>query len=57
MGEKVADGWGINADYTACRGAEAGESLLGSVTESVKRCANTQSSSLCVIFYFFLYCC
>lgn len=43
MGEKVGDGWGINADYTARCGAEAGESLLGLVTESVKRCVNTQS--------------
>lgn len=54
MGEKVGDGWGINAYYTARCGAEAGESLLGLVTESVKRCANTQSGSLCVHLFFFV---
>lgn len=42
MGEKVGDGWGINADYSAPCETEAGESLLGLVTESVKYCVNTQ---------------
>lgn len=55
MGEKVEGSWGINADYTARCGAEAGESLLGLVTESVKRCVNTRGGSLCVHDFFIFY--
>lgn len=39
-GEKVGDGWGINADYTAHCETEAGDSLLGLGTDSVKYCVN-----------------
>lgn len=42
MGEKVGDGWGINADYITHCETEAGDSLLGLVTKSVKYCVNTQ---------------
>lgn len=48
MGEKVGDGWGINADYTARCETEAGDSLLGLVTESVKYCVNSRGICFCV---------